>query len=442
MQILIIDEKNKPRELFELYIEQIPNIQLLVQEDFTGTKGLLELFDDIGLIICSEIIGKEQTAAKLIEHLKAEGITQNTKLLVISSESSFNDSFIEVISPTISPTELKKKCESLLSNQPAKEEPVKTKEVKYKKFPIRILEYLCETPVTIYIKESIKDEFKFRVVFEKDARYEQSELRRVYQFKQDYMYIKEEDYSTFVKEVNLRMLSLVSQRDLETKTKAEIDQIIYEYLSDVGIQPAVIKVTESNMTNILNSFEENKNLKELLSGIFKKGYGFKYQWNMMTSVIALAILDKQSWATKQQKEAVTMACFLKDILLHDIEHLQVSTEIQFNSSFFDKKDQDLIYNHAIETANKLKSQKHIPESVISIIKHHHGSIGGQGFYNNLPSQVGQIERVLIIAELFSLKIMMAGSGKVKATSFIKEIDEYFAGSQVTKLLETLKSCLT
>lgn len=392
MIIIVHEDKSISNKLESILFSLDDNV--LFKSDLNEALSFIEIMDEPKIIISSlNAFNLAKNLEKKIEDIKL--IVLNTNVDII------HDNIIKVPSTSSA----KEVVEEILKKTSLK----KTKKTVIK-HPLVSFKMMDKFPVDVYVKTE-----KIVKIFKRGDLVEGSIIDS-YLKKFEHILVLEEDFS-----VLNDLMNKIYETHLFSNEQISVDVII----KSMGVDPAIINRI-SNKSNELLLKIQNGNLKNLLKDILIQKNSVKYKKSYITSLFINAIANEISFLDNKKTNSLLSACFLNDTVLSDEDLLEQN---EYNKN---------VRNHALDSFRKLESNVDISQDTLSIIKQHHGSIYGVGFYKDLK-KITELSKIFISCEELSMRILKS-TNPIKINELISEISAEYIG-QLDNYLNLIKKCL-
>ncbi|MEK6623502.1 MAG: hypothetical protein AABY86_00950 [Bdellovibrionota bacterium] len=435
MQILIVNQDKIKGDELALLIAQELQSEAIVRTSVEDAIGFLEILQNIGMVITKDVVEGAAASDEVAKYLKKNKIDIDLICLGPGSKETYAGLHVlpqKVLSSQV--IEFLKKEIPDFSN-------LKSEKQTHLGLGIQNFEYVAQAPADIYValaKNSEREKF-IKVIKGGDS-IDMSYLKGLQQKGVELLYIEVGAVGLFTKRMLSRFESLVE--DLKTSNDSvvnieEIHSSVCELLTNIGISDSAVHLAQKTAEVSLQKVKSIKGMGDLMAKVQSTTGGFKYKQSYLTSLLAMSMLDKSEWAEETHKQYIVTACFFNDLLLTTPEQIKIRTEEALEQSSFSRSDRNLISNHAAEAARKLEGVNGISSEVVKIVKGHHGSIHGNGFFSSAAAQITPLTGIFIIAESFAVELMCGGNTDVDVLA--QKYVVFFKSGVYQKAIDCLKS---
>lgn len=442
MKILLAEQDEATSELHSMEIEAKFNCEVIEKKDYLEIIESLKENNDIFLII-GECTLSSSNVGTLYSY-----VTKNhpqIPLIVLSSKTLAEIPGLEkfkldnpqntYLAKPFGVDELLDCVNDILS----KDQPFAPK--KYCR--VRTFRFLRfnNLPCDIYIKLSDK---KYVKIINKNELYDVNIIEKYINKNIGHLYVKNEDFINFTNNyTELITNSLNQHKDSDGhSTDAELSSvsILHEMISNLGITPKIVETINATIESNITQIKKNPNLFEILDSIMKQ-QSFLYEHGLLTSYICGTIAQKMSWEGESIIEKLTISSILHDVTLEKLKNLEINNELleDLNSTQYHDlhwKQQKIIRDHPILSAELAKTIQNFPADVDKIIALHHEKPDGDGYPKGLTAnRIPPVACLFIISETFARRIYDKEIEKNKIKLIIQEFKETFNKGNFKKPLE-------
>jgi response regulator RpfG family c-di-GMP phosphodiesterase len=219
-----------------------------------------------------------------------------------------------------------------------------------------------------------------------------------------YLYILNEDFKSYMKEI-LRNIELnVKSSDSFSDTitiGVHGFEFVHSSLIEMGLSEAHVEFVNTVVNKCVTNLMKNNKVSMLLNSFFReKGYLVSHS---LTSIyISYIICGYLDYAGEQVIEKLVYAGILHDLGLIDKD---LSSVLECHGDEFtnlSQRDQKQVLNHSFESVKLLELFKCIPNDVENIILEHHENASGGGFPRGLSAtRIAPLSAIFILSLRFS-----------------------------------------
>ncbi len=305
----------------------------------------------------------------------------------------------------------------------------KGSEVEFKKINIYSFTQFNNAPVDIFIRLS---EHKYIKVVNKSDMYSNEIIERYQKRSVKYLYVKAEDFSTYLKDLgsNLSFLieeNLINQSARFVLEKASLD-VVYKTLKTVGITDEAVELTNRVMNSVLSSVKSDSNLwKVLKKNVLEVEHAAEHA--VAISYLCSSMLEHLKWDSLGTLSKMVISSFFHDLTLSGGMSFVRDLDGDLYKSLNSEEKEEFL-SHPQSTVVALREIKSLPPNVENIILEHHERPGGVGFPRKLTSfNITPLTCVFIIAEEFWYRINRTNLGRKSAEVILDEMrSTYFEGN--------------
>jgi|GEM_PF-3334609 len=309
----------------------------------------------------------------------------------------------------------------------------------YKK--IRLYEFMAFniSPCDIYL---MLGESKFVKILCKNELYTKEIIDKYREKKVNFLYIKNEDYSLFIKDL---YTSIKDQSSIQNNTTnlininiASIDYI-NSSLTELGVNQESLDIAQKTIESVIQSIAQtpdlHKKIKQLVS----------YDTYLAEHSLATASLSCAMAKSMGFDEAATLKKLIISALFHDISLVDCELSLIINIESLEfgdlsEKMKKEFNKHIFDSIEFVKKIPNLPNNVDQIILEHHERPNGKGYPHGLDSfSIHQLSAIFIVAEEFVHHYFRMDEGvKAKDKILASMSLEYSKGHYKTAMRELLR----
>lgn len=436
--IIIIEKDQTFLNMLQINISSQLPMKILAKENAAEALAMLEILPDIKLIICRKMMGKEETAQKIIDEIKQE--KYDCKVLVLEQTGQSSEKFVRYIETTSTIDKVSKMVISMINSDGSENAPPMVQR-NYFTIPFSLLKLLDFFPSDFYIKIKKGDLNDYLKLYNKDETVDFKSIDSYLEKGAKKAYVKKEDGPNTVSKINERFKKIITNSIEDLKDREQVESALLDNLSFLGLNKGTLKIAQNSINKIGNDLEKNKKITSLISEIYNKPGSLRYRKSFMTAMFCNVIAKQESYLDSKMIESLLTAAFINDYLLERDEHIVIRTEEEFNLALLSKETSQIVDHHAEKAANELAKINDVNEDTIKIIRQHHGSNSGVGFSNILSTAISNLSKIFILAEELSLRILSAQAGSVNINTILREISTQYQ-NKLDPFIDHLKSSLT
>jgi len=274
---------------------------------------------------------------------------------------------------------------------------------------INILHLLGNAPAEIYIKLSDQ---KYLQCLSQDDIFSDNDFEKYKSKNVRYLYLSQTSAHDLIRSTEKSFLIISEKEKLSFDEKVLINhQIISELIKVVGFNTATETIVKKNIAHTLNCIGKNPELNKAWNLIHSMG-DYPSKLYMIQSYLCAFVLEKLKWYSDATQFKLTLASFLQDISLNNLNLLKIYHYQEFleKKDQFSSIDQKNFIDHPIKAKSFLEQFKEIPPDIDRIILDQHEMPDGNGFPRGLKAtQISPISAVFILTGMVSKAILEIGS---------------------------------
>jgi hypothetical protein len=406
-QTILIEDNEILNDLISVNINAYLGVDLIERKTGMDAINLLMILPSIDLIITAARIGVEETANTIIRFIEENNLI--TSVIVLGSEKYYHQDFVLSISN-------RKDWESVV-HYSAKilgiNEGNLAKKIipDFVPVPVKYFLNLDQTNCDIYIriKKSVS-EFQFVKRIHAEDSFSRDVIKKYLQQGLINFYVPKEDHKIFSTFVSNRLIEKMDNPKSGLAEKIEIMGDTYDLaikeISSLGFTTDLIQLTDSLVQNMIKNFETSPIMSGLLHKLINSKTGIMFQKAHMTSVVASDIIKNLNLNEMLRYEKMAYAAFFHDIMLADYEDLaKINSQEELLNARLPIDKFNLVSHHAKMAAELIFKYPDVPIGTDEIIRHHHGSLIGEGFETEID-KLPDLSKIFIIAHHFVVKLLL------------------------------------
>lgn len=251
--------------------------------------------------------------------------------------------------------------------------------------------------VDVYIR--LNDD-KFVLLIRSNETFDLEQLKR-YQVKNlTHLFIKKEDYSTFIKRQIVIAGIVIEHDQITNKKKTEVlthtANDIYKEISEIGFNQETYSNAKQITQHITNFIETQDRMAKIFETLHQLSDEI-VKHSIATALFSTMIAKQLGWTRKETLEKINLGAFL-----HDVGKKELPVELLAKPRDQMNRDELKDYeSHPYRGMMILNSMNSIPQDIVSIVYEHHENSIGQGFPRKLKdSHIHPLAKVVGLANCF------------------------------------------
>lgn len=399
-QTILIETNEDLKKIFALNLHTFVGTDVIHRKNAEDALELLRILPQVALIITKCKVGSEETALKIHQYIKNEGL--NTQLIVIGECPSLADETLCLQEPVSWEILIKQAASHLgVTLQDA------TTKVKPDYFPIGLFYFydIQRTPCDVYIriKKGPNDYQYVKRIHSKDTfdkkdiqKYEDQGLKEFF-IPKDYI----QYFTTFVTN---NLVEKLEREDLTLEdrilTTANAHEIVRDKIQQMGLDQAAIDLSDASINSMVKSVKHSPEVSNLLKFVFSNKVSYAYQHCHLLALMCHYVLSKQSWYKQEHLEILSFVSFFSDVTLKSHQQMQISALKELAESNLTDEEKRQVMNHAADAVAILDHHPEASEYIKTVLLQSHGTTDGIGFEENPTEDLHPLSKVFIIADCF------------------------------------------
>lgn len=428
MNVLFACNNQNERQLYRVYLENtISDINIseagTVDEAITllkaGTYNAAIVSDQISNGTPGDIFNviKQNTPGTIFVLL---GRTLPENINELDGYKSINEKNTHIMQP-LSPKEFQTQIlKAIAPSRSSLERVPAFKKVRLIHFH-RFNKVLCNVYVQLSDRKYVK-------VLNANSCYQHEELEKYTSKGVEYFYISNEDFEKF--QVTFTTHNYLEMEVDESSPSDALDimsnthQVLHELLAKIGFSKEVLELTEHNIKNVTKIINNDPDLAVMFSEkVIAQNY--LYDHSFLVAVVCSNIMNKRNCQSPENIHKLCTAAVLHDLAMSNPKLGIIEGPEDTKLQQFSQRDIGDYLSHPKSMANMLMNVDSIEGDVIDIIKNHHETPNGDGFYNVHPSRLSTLCSTFIIAHHYVRQMYKYEFNPDKHESILKEMKEIF-----------------
>lgn len=293
-QTILIETNEDLKKIFSLNLSTYVGTDIILRQNGEDTLALLSILPQINLIITKAKVGQEETAIKIHQYIKTQGLS--TCLIVLGECPSLAHEILCLQEPVSweilikhAATHLGITVQDLLQ------------QVKPEFLPVDLYYFydIQKTPCDIYIRiKKGPNDYQFvkrihsKDIFDKNTikKYEEQGLKEFYIQKDYIQYFTTFVTSNLVEKLEREDLTL-EERILST---AHAHEIVWDSIQQIGLDQASIELSIASINSMVKSVKNSPEISNLLKFLFSNKVSYAYQHCHLLALMCHYVLSRQT----------------------------------------------------------------------------------------------------------------------------------------------------
>lgn len=434
-QTILIESNEDLKKIFSLNLKTYTSTEVIQRNDADQVIELLNILPSIDLIITRANIKDEQTAIKIIKHLKDNDLSID--VLIIGQCPEFKEEYL-TLKDDLKWEELVENASNILGIN--YEEVKKNRQQSFLPIDINYFFEINESPCDIYIRLKKDDSYEYVKRLYSNDKFEKEDIDRYIDNGLTKLYVHKDDQQLFSTYVTNKIIQKLEDNDLPLQTRLESNSnafnIIKEKIDIYGLDDETTELATASLKSMIVALDQAPVLSDLLKMLLSNKISYAYQKAHFLCLIGEFILSKQSWYSKKHLEIFAFCSFFSDITLKTKEQMCILEQSELDASKLSENEKEEVLNHAKDAARVSSDHPDFTSYISIILNQHHGSMSGVGFYKDHEEELHPISKVFIIADYFVTTILDPKKPKNKAV-ILDSLRERFPEESYLKVIKVL-----
>ena len=430
LKILIVDDEEAIREILGFFVDEIVGPDSKIVQAESGQAAILELKkDQYDICICDHNMpnGMGPSVLKFITEEKMP-----VKFVLCSTVTPSDDPVnypAELVFGNIQKPEIFKGVEQVFSKLNVNEND-EWKSVDYIPVTIEFLSVILFAPSDVYIRLSEKKVVK---CLNKNDIFDQNEKEKYKAKSINTLFLKTEgDKSLILTNIRKRIKDFLTGSEMKvTDRLALTHHQMSEMIKLEGMTPEHQEMVRETIFQTAKIISLNPKLCDFWDRLDMLGE-YPSQVYTLQVVLASAALKKLSWFSESTFVKLSLAAFVQDITLNNLELIKIKDYVHFQKEKdkFTEQERQMYLLHPQAACELVASFRDIPPDVDRIVLEQHEMPNGNGFPKMLSANhTSPLSCLFIISGLLA-KLMIERKGPYNKAEFMQKFsnDGYNKGN--------------
>ncbi len=436
-QTILIETNDDLRKIFSLNLNAFVGTDVVLRTGAEDTLALLKILPQISLIITRTKIGSEETAVKIHQYLRNEGL--DTHMIILGECSQLADQVLCLQEPV---------SWEILIRQAAQYLGVSLQDVSHRVKPdylpvgLHFFRDIQKTPCDVYIRiKKGPHEYQYvkrihsKDVFDHESiqKYEEQGLKEFYVSKDYIQY-----FTTFVTNALVQKLEredlTLEERIMATSHGHEI---VRDSIDNIGFDSSIMDLADASIGSMIKSVKDSPQIANLLKFLFSNKISYAYQHSHLLALMSHYVLSKQSWYRQEHLEVLSFVSFFSDVTLKSNQQMQIGSMRDLWEANFSDEERAQVMNHAKDAVALVSGHPDADEYIKTVLLQSHGKLDGVGIEDNPGEDLHPLSKVFIISDNF-VKILLNPAMPKTKKDILPILYSRFTNASYQKIIKALE----
>lgn len=404
-QTILIETNEDLKKIFSLNLNTFVGTDVILRTGADDTLALLKILPQIALIITRAKVNGEETAVKIHQFLKNEGL--ETGMIILGECPQLADQVLCLQEPV---------SWEILIRQAAQNLGVSIQDIAHRVKPdylpvgLHYFRDISKTPCDVYIRiKKGPHEYQYvkrihsKDVFDHEsiAKYEEQGLKEFYISKDYIQYFTTYVTNSLVEKLEREDLTL-EERIMATSHGHEI---VRDSVANMGLDSSIVDLSDASINSMIKSVKDSPEVANLLKFLFSNKISYAYQHSHLLALMCHYVLSKQSWYRQEHLQVLSFVSFFADVTLKSNTQMQISSMRDLWEANLTDEERAQVMNHAKDSVKILEDNPHADDYIKTVLLQSHGTLDGVGFEDNPGEDLHPLSKVFIISDNF-VKILL------------------------------------
>ncbi len=436
-QTILIENNEDLKKIFSLNLNTFVGTDVVLRTGADDAIALLKILPQISLLITRAKVGGDETAVKIHQFMKNEGL--GTTMIILGECPQLADQVLCLQEPVSWEILIRQAAQALGVSLQDISQRVKPD---YLPIGLHFFRDIEKTPCDVYIRiKKGPHEYQFvKRIHSKDSfdvetikKYEEQGLKEFFVSKDYIQY-----FTTFVTNALVQKLE---REDLTLEerimTTAHGHEIVRDSLINIGFDSSVMDLADASISSMIKSVKNSPQIANLLKFLFSNKISYAYQHSHLLALISHYVLSKQSWYRQEHLEILSFVSFFSDVTLRSHQQMQVGSMRDLWEANLTDEERAQTMNHAKDAVTLLSDHPHADEYIKTVLLQSHGKLDGVGFEDNPSEDLHPLSKVFIISDNF-IKILLNPAMPKTKKDILPILYERFTNPSYQKIIKALE----
>lgn len=404
-QTILIETNEDLKKIFGLNLHTFVGTDVILRTGSEDTLALLKILPQIALIITRAKINGDETAVKIHQFLRNEGL--GTQMIILGECPQLADQVLCLQEPV---------SWEILIRQAAQSLGVSLQDISHRVKPdyipvgLHFFRDIQKTPCEVYIRiKKGPHEYQYvkrihsKDTFDHEAiqKYEEQGLKEFYVSKDYIQY-----FTTFVTNALVQKLEredlTLEERIMATSHGHEI---VRDSIQNIGLDSSIMDLADASISSMIKSVKNSPEIANLLKLLFSNKISYAYQHSHLLALMSHYVLSKQSWYRQEHLEILSFVSFFSDVTLKSHQQMQIGSMRDLWEANLNDEERAQVMSHAKDAVTIVETNPHADDYIKTVLLQSHGKLDGVGFEDSPPEDLHPLSKVFIISDNF-VKILL------------------------------------
>lgn len=441
-QVILIEDNKTMNDLLSVNLTTYLGLDLIQRVNAQETINLLAILPSIDLIITKVSVGGENTAELLDEYIAEHNL--EISLIVLGGNIKKNsDHTVCIVSEKDWEQVVHTSAKVLGINEDVM---AKKATPDYMHVPARYFLNIDNTNCDVFIRiKKSATEYQYVKRIHNGDNFSRDSILRYMEQGLEHFYISKDYYKNFAIFLSNRLVEKIESTTMDQTEKIQLMGDSYEIavkeIIKLGFNSETVQLTDSIIENMIKNFEKSPEMSGLLHKVINSKTGTQYQRCHMISVVACEVVKNLKLNESHINEKIAFAAFFHDIKLEGRDDLiKINSYEELEHLQLNDADFDLVFNHAYEASQFVKSHPEAPLGADTIILHHHGTYNGKG-YSNAIERLPDLSKIFIVAHQFVAELLRFKENGGEPKPITEELYKRYPIPDVAIIIKALEKTL-
>jgi HD-GYP domain-containing protein (c-di-GMP phosphodiesterase class II) len=436
-QTILIETNEDLKKVFSLNLNTFVGTDVILRKNADDALALMRILPQVGLVITKAMVGEEETAIKIHQHIKAQGL--DTAMIILGECPALADEILCLQEPV---------SWEILIKQAASHLGISVQDgigkIKPDYLPIGVHYFydIQHSPCDVYIriKKGPNDYQYVKRIHSKDT-FDKNDIQKYEDQGLKEFFIPKDYIQYFTTFVTNHLVEKLEREDLTLEerilTTANAHEIVRESIQQMGLDQSSVDLSDASINSMIKSVKNSPEVANLLKFLFSNKVSFAYQHCHLLALLCHYVLSKQVWYKQEHLHILSFASFFSDVTLKSTQQMQIACMRDMAESNLTDEEKRQVMNHAADATKILEGHPEANDFIRTVLLQSHGKVDGIGLENNPSEELHPLSKIFIVADNF-VKTLLNPAHPSTKKDILPLLSARFTNPSYQKIIKALE----
>ena len=433
----MIESNDDLKKIYTSSLKTLVGTEVINRTNADEAIDLLRILPQVSLIISQVKVGHEESARKIHDFLKAEGL--KTPFIILGDNKNFSSEVLRLPEP-VNTDELIKLAAAQLGV--TLDQNIVKSEADFYPVSTSYFYEITRTPCDVYIKikKNARESQFVKRIFSKDH-FEKKDIKKYEDQGLKEFYITKESMPYFTTFVANTLVQKLERTDLKPEeriiTTANAYDVATKNIQQMGLDDVNIELSDASIESMVKSIGESAQIGELVKFLLSNKVSYAYQQCHLLTLMCHYVLSKQSWYRPEHLTTLSFVSFFSDVTLSSNAQMKIASKSDLDHSQLTAEEKELVLNHARTAVDLLEEHPDANEYIKTVLLQSHGTLDGVGFADKPSEDLHPLSKVFIVADVF-VKTLLDPTKPTHKKDILPFMANRFSNPSYTKIMKSME----